>query len=317
MKSKKRFNAALKIAMLIGLLFSNQAFSQSIFKVYKDNKFKGILAGSGHSSFVDFSNYENLLKPFIGDSKYLIIEQDVRDPEVFALTQVEGRISYFLSRKPSLNDLSEQVDLKCVMNRLNNATSDKSTLDETKKLNPLYYLLSLLGSAKIQPYTDTALRKIEGSVDYIVTNHFQKNHKKIVILEDREAFINVFYEIPMIEYAKSLNNFCLILDSKGAKTYVAANPITLKELGNYFLTGDEKSISQFRQEMNDEWLRMGFTPLAIRQYLESRDVLNSKRIDNYLKTNDGTALILVGLLHLGGEKGLIPNLRKLGYVIKH
>jgi uncharacterized protein YbaP (TraB family) len=307
-------NLNLKIAFLFILFVLSNAHSQSIFKVYRNGTLKAVLVGSSHRDIFNNKKYIDKISLLINEKSYLLIEQDARDLEIFELLDQELRFKYFLNLSPSVNEISKSTDLSCLKEKIKKSSPDPAIQDMVMNLNPLYQFLMVASMAKFQLFQET--KNYRKSTDEIISNIILSKNLKIYALEKRDDFLKIIYSIPIKEYAISVNNFCLFLKSTGSEEYKPLNPINDSTLNDVFNHGSEQSISKIRDDVIEEWLRMGLTKPAITQFLEARDIRNSKVIHAYLSKTDGVAIVLVGLLHIGGKNGLVSNLRNMGYIIK-
>lgn len=281
------------ILSIISLLFSISSSAQLLYKITgNDITHPSYIFGTHHAASIEFADSIGLLK-IIPEIDTVIGEVDMTNNYIFASALQMKK--YMTAPKDSSLNILLGDSLFNKTNIIFNQITGIS-LNSLNDFKPMVAnsILELNIAMKYMP--NNSLNK---QIDSEIQNIAYSLNKKVIGLETIDQQANILYNSLSIKQQtqlliEAINNIDSTMANMKDLCEAYQNQ-DLNKLHNLSITYDKNNdyfINQLLTERNEKWLKQ--IPLLLQE---------------------SPSLIVVGALHLCGEKGLIDALRKLGYTI--
>lgn len=160
-------------------------------------------------------------------------------------------------------------------------------------------LISTVYSMKLY-LKEMGLDKEPEAVDRLFQNNARANGKIVIPLETPEFQIDILFNtLPLKRQAEML-----VKDVKEKRKDIR----DVKKMNAFYLAGDMAKMEKLDKKDNS------MTPAEHLQMVDNRNVNWLKQLPSLMSSQ--SCFVAVGFLHLVGEKGLVSNLKKVGYTVE-
>ncbi|MBC3908796.1 TraB/GumN family protein [Undibacterium umbellatum] len=296
-------SSALKILLLATVLNAGRVFGQSfpVIEVFKKDKLI-ILIGSNHAGRSPVYSNESFDRE-ISRSKAICFEYDDSDKEAVAKT---GQIVSGNLGGRSLDKRFNEETIKRIKDRFSPYVKDPKDI---YGLTPFMLYVLLEKMEKRINHMNSKLKEIY-SIDKYIKNIALKNGVTRKGLEDRYAVANAISEISDSEWQEFLNRFMSMLDCDECVDRYVQNMETA-----YTSSKDPNHVYEYL--MKSFYSDPKLWTLYEKFLLTERNKSIAEKIDIELFDHGKCDVAVIGAAHLGGENGVLAELKKRGMNIKN
>lgn len=297
-----------KLTILIAILIFSHVHAKGIYVIKHNNVDVAYLVGSTHKeSVVGWSKeYLDTLNVVINRSSVLYMET--------AITPADHEIiKYFKNKYPWLSEMVDYYNLICMSKLLESTKAAMKTrsnqFDELVNSGALLYMLGYTEPVFLQKKNASKYgqKGDKRAIDEIVRNGILFQNKKVYEYEGYFKSTRYLDGLNSSAISKSIEDNCKLRKSRNDNVVY----IDFELISNAVEYG---AVNELRESAMFAYRNSGWQSAVIEGYFSHRDLDNAKTIKKVIDSNNGV-LFLSGLLHLGGQDGLIANLNKLGYVV--
>lgn len=252
------------------------------------------LMGSVHFADQSFYPLREQIEAAYEASTHLVVEVDVSNVDHAAFQQIMISRGIYKDGADLESILSEETWLQ-LRQRLKTLKID---YEDVKHYKPGMLVLILTSAHVMQMGFDPDL----GIDMYFLERANADESKQVVELESAEQQINLFLNIPNAELL--LKESLYSLDE---------SELLMGEMVRYWKTGDDDNMNRLLfEDALEEY--PNFTAIYDELFYKRNENMTKKIID--LISNNGIYFIVVGSGHLIGDRGIVSDLRKLGYQVE-
>lgn len=269
---------------------------KGIFYEVSGGKNAAYLFGSVHAGTKDMYPIDKVVEDAFSKANALVVEVDMTTIDPAALAKDMATFGLFKDGT-KLREVIGQERFGQILDRLSPLGVTAAVLDQ---LRP-WYAAMLLSQLAVQE----SGYSLEQGVDSYFTG--KAKGKEIIGLEtasDQLTPYTLLSEESQVMYLES------------TLTDVAKVPQELEKLIAIWRNGDIDGVTELRQAMLTDAETESLESFAI-ALTEGRDEKMADKIAGFLEDSSGkTYFVVIGYLHLAGEKSVVDNLRQMGYEVK-
>ena len=283
--------------LLCLVMFSQQVYAQedrAFFWRLSKGDTQAYLMGSVHFADQSFYPLREVIEQAYDASTHLVVEVDVSNMDHAEFQRLMISRGIYKDGTDLRQVLSEETWLQ-LRQRLKTLDID---YENVKHYKPGMLVLML---------TSAHVIRMGFAPDLGIDMYFLKRanadaNKQVIELETTEQQMNLFLNIPDAELL--LKESLYSLDE---------SELLMAEMVRYWKTGDDENMNRLLfEDALEEY--PNFTAIYDELFYRRNETMTSKIVD--LIANNGVYFIVVGSGHLIGDRGIVSDLKKLGYKVE-